>query len=103
MISISGRPRREWDATLAEVGGALVLRIEDRADREFWLEVSICRDSLYPAALATLRTSLMVMHKVEADGAEIAPSVARMMLQQLGGTPPPEMGGGYEIVQPAQS
>lgn len=41
MISIAGRPRRNWDGSIRVLGEGAVLRLDDRDDPEFWLEVAI--------------------------------------------------------------
>ncbi len=41
MISIAGRPRRNWYASIRAWGDGCVLRLDDRDDPEFWIEVAI--------------------------------------------------------------
>lgn len=46
VISITGRPRRNWTGAIRAFGDGCLLRLDDRDDPEFWIEVAIDGDEV---------------------------------------------------------
>ena len=39
MITVSGRPRRNWDCSVRHTEGQILVRLDDRDDPAFWIEI----------------------------------------------------------------